>query len=71
MIYIIYNNYETFYYDAIRVELTSPSASLRKSASTLSDMLLRTQTQYSPSEFANIHSRSCASTFEETDTPRD
>jgi hypothetical protein len=30
-------------------------------------MLLRTQTQYIPSEFAKIHSR----TFEKTDTPHD
>jgi hypothetical protein len=43
----------------------------KKSASTLTDTLLRTQTQYIPSEFANIHSRSWASTFEKTDTPRD
>jgi hypothetical protein len=44
---------------------------LKKSASTLSNTLLRTQTQYIPSEYANIHSRSCASTFEKTDTSRD
>jgi hypothetical protein len=56
-IYIIIIN---FYYDVIR---------FKKSASTLSDTLLRTQTH--PSEFANILSRSSASTFEETDTPRD
>jgi hypothetical protein len=43
----------------------------KKSASTLNDTLLRTQTQYIPSEFDNIHSRNCMSTFEKTDTLRD
>jgi hypothetical protein len=47
-----------FYYDAIRVDLASLSASLQK-------VFIRT------SEFANINGRSCASTFEKTDMPRD
>jgi hypothetical protein len=57
----------------LRNSLNAPMTESVKctSASTLSDTLLRTQTQYIPSKFVNIHSRRCASTFEKTDTPRD